>query len=275
MRDEKGVESQLIDLLAIPVVNSNMTYCNNVHQIYKCFGIEAVRTHLIKTIYDILNYQNSNVDIAHVILIVDFMVFRGEPTSITYVGVAKQDTDPLSAAGFSHALQSIKKGAAFGRTSPLTSTIPAIMVGRTIPTGTGQAITTYNKNINDMFKKQNLSGKDFVTSFKAVSSLSQAASLARKILPVSEELIESIPSKLSSSENNLIQRCENKQPLDIKPIYAPQSAISKLPPSPAISKLPPSPGISKLPPSTGISKLPPSPGISKLPPSPGISKLPP
>ena len=38
-------------------------------------------------------------------MMVDFMTFRGEPTSITYVGVSKQNLCPFTSASFSHPMQ--------------------------------------------------------------------------------------------------------------------------------------------------------------------------
>lgn len=152
-KPDEGKRAKFIDLIKRDGIDYTKCYCNNVRQIYQTLGITAVRAYLFRTLYDILKYQNANIDYRHVLMIVDFMTFRGEPTSITYVGVAKQNQGPFTSAAFSHPMQFITNAAATGKKENLSSVSASIIVGTPIKIGTGSAKTKFDPEMINKLKQ--------------------------------------------------------------------------------------------------------------------------
>jgi hypothetical protein len=128
--------SNLMRILAHPLVDSDVTICSNPHEVNKALGIEAARNFMIKSyteVSDSKGYVNSH----HITLMADFQTSKGVLLPITYKGAARQNSGPLAQASFEHPMEAFIAAAAFGKSEEIKSTSTAIFVGKRMTLGTG------------------------------------------------------------------------------------------------------------------------------------------
>ena len=116
-------------------IDLNKTSCNDVHQIYQTFGIEAAKSALIREFENV--FDGNNVNFAHILLLVDVMTNNGGITSIDRHGINRLDTDPMGRASFEKTIEQLLMAAAFNEVDYLRGVSSRIMVGKCIKGGTG------------------------------------------------------------------------------------------------------------------------------------------
>lgn len=124
-------------ILGHPLVDATRTICNNVHSIYQTLGIEAARTFLIREIYNVITGGDGDINPRHIILLVDFMTNLGEPTSITFTGIARHPIETIEKTTIEKALDNFRNAAMIGKVEPLRGTAASVFVGQRAPIGTG------------------------------------------------------------------------------------------------------------------------------------------
>lgn len=129
--------SSLNTILGRDDVDTAHTFSNSMYEIFKNFGIEAVRNFLIKILNEVISYDGQYINIRHVILLADFMTYRGNITKITYSGLKKQESGPLSRASFQRALDVLTEAAVFGSEEKVESTSTSLFIGKKPLIGTG------------------------------------------------------------------------------------------------------------------------------------------
>jgi len=129
--------SNLEGALAIDGVDPRRTTTNDIHEIAKILGIEAARNALIKEAHAVLEEQGLDVDIRHVMLVSDIMTNTGEVKQIGRHGISGQKSSVLARAAFELTIQHLVNAAIKGETDPLKGVIENIIVGQSMPLGTG------------------------------------------------------------------------------------------------------------------------------------------
>ena len=129
--------SNLEGVLAIEGVDPRRTTTNDIHEIAKILGIEAARNALIKEAHAVLEEQGLDVDIRHVMLVSDIMTNTGEVKQIGRHGISGQKSSVLARAAFELTIQHLVNAAIAGETDPLKGVIENIIVGQSMPLGTG------------------------------------------------------------------------------------------------------------------------------------------
>lgn len=129
--------SNLQALLGRDDVDDTRTLCNNVHEIYRVFGIEAARTFLIREFLAVIGHQGGDLNTRHVTLLVDFMTNMGEPTPITFSGISRQPIGALEKASFERAMDTFQEAAGFGKSETIKSVSAAVVIGQRAKIGTG------------------------------------------------------------------------------------------------------------------------------------------
>jgi DNA-directed RNA polymerase beta' subunit len=129
--------SNLEGVLAIEGVDPTRTTTNDIHEIAKILGIEAARNALIKEAHAVLDEQGLDVDIRHVMLVSDIMTNTGEVEQIGRHGISGQKSSVLARAAFELTIQHLVNAAIQGETDPLKGVIENIIVGQSMPLGTG------------------------------------------------------------------------------------------------------------------------------------------
>jgi DNA-directed RNA polymerase subunit A' len=129
--------SNLEEVIKIDGVDAMKTTTNNIYEIAEIFGIEAARNALIKEAHNVLEEQGLDVDVRHVMLVADIMTKMGEVQQIGRHGISGEKSSVLARAAFELTIQHLVAAALRGETDPLKGVIENIIVGQSMPLGTG------------------------------------------------------------------------------------------------------------------------------------------
>jgi len=129
--------SNLEGVLRIDGIDPSRTTTNNIHEIAEIFGIEAARNALVKEAHAVLTEQGLDVDIRHVMLVADIMTKTGEVQQIGRHGISGEKSSVLARAAFELTIQHLVDAAIKGEIDPLKGVIENIIVGQSMPLGTG------------------------------------------------------------------------------------------------------------------------------------------
>ena len=129
--------SNLIDIINQPYIDYTQTLTNDIIEIYKLLGIEAARSLLINEIVDVITEGAGYINTRHVDLLCDTMTSKGFLTAINKQGITKGDIGPLAKCSFEDTAGQLIRAGIFGEKDNLTGVSSNIMLGQTIPSGTG------------------------------------------------------------------------------------------------------------------------------------------
>jgi DNA-directed RNA polymerase subunit A' len=129
--------SNLSRVLQISGVDTSRTTTNNVHEIAKTLGIEAARNALTNEAKGVLEDQGLDVDVRHVLLVADMMTTTGEVQQIGRHGISGKKASVLARAAFEITVPNIVEAAVKGESDPLEGVTENVIVGQSIPIGTG------------------------------------------------------------------------------------------------------------------------------------------
>lgn len=129
--------SNLSKVLEMNGVDTSRTTTNNVHEIAKTLGIEASRNALTFEAESVLEEQGLDVDTRHVMLVSDMMTSTGEVQQIGRHGISGAKSSVLARAAFEITVPNIVEAAIKGESDPLEGVTENVIVGQSIPIGTG------------------------------------------------------------------------------------------------------------------------------------------
>jgi DNA-directed RNA polymerase subunit A' len=129
--------SNLEGVINIEGVDPLRTTTNNIHEIAEILGIEAARNALIREAHAVLEEQGLDVDVRHVMLVSDIMTKMGEVQQIGRHGISGEKSSVLARAAFELTIQHLVSAALRGEIDPLKGVIENIIVGQSMPLGTG------------------------------------------------------------------------------------------------------------------------------------------
>lgn len=129
--------SNLAKVILVEGVDVNRITTNNVFEIWQTLGIEAARTALVKEITNTLEEQGLEVDIRHIMLVSDLMTSKGYLQQIGRHGIAGTKMSVLARAAFEITVPTIARASLEGQVEPLKGVTENVIVGATVPVGTG------------------------------------------------------------------------------------------------------------------------------------------
>jgi DNA-directed RNA polymerase II subunit RPB1 len=129
--------TNLQDVLNQPFIDYTKTKSNDVNEIYSLLGVEAARTLLIDEIIDVITEGAGYINSRHVDLLCDTMTSKGFLTAINKQGITKGNIGPLAKCSFEDTTNQLIKASIFGEKDNLRGVSSNIMLGQTIPSGTG------------------------------------------------------------------------------------------------------------------------------------------
>jgi DNA-directed RNA polymerase subunit A" len=129
--------SNLPKVLEVQGVDTARTTTNNVHEIAKTLGIEASRNALTHEARGVLEDQGLDVDVRHVMLVSDMMTSTGEVQQIGRHGISGKKSSVLARAAFEITVPNLVEAAVKGESDPLAGVTENVIVGQSIPIGTG------------------------------------------------------------------------------------------------------------------------------------------
>ncbi len=121
-----------------PAVDAKRVYTNNVKEIERVYGIEAARSAIVREIKDVMDMQKLFVDIRHIMLIADAMTYNGSIKSIGRHGLSGEKVGVLGRAAFEETIKHLINASAFSEEEKLVGVTENIIVGQTVPVGTGK-----------------------------------------------------------------------------------------------------------------------------------------
>jgi len=119
------------------MVDPTRIYTNNVKEMERVFGIEAARNVIVKEIKQVMDMQKLFVDIRHIMLIADGMTSYGKIKSIGRHGMSGQKAGVFARAAFEETVKHLINAAAKAEDDNLIGVTENIIVGQTVPVGTG------------------------------------------------------------------------------------------------------------------------------------------
>ena len=129
--------SNLPRALEVTGVDPTRTITNHVHEIAGTLGIEAARNSIIKEAIGVLEEQGLDVDVRHVMLVADIMTATSDVRQIGRHGISGQKASVLARAAFEITVANIVAAAIKGESDPLRGVTENVIVGQSIPIGTG------------------------------------------------------------------------------------------------------------------------------------------
>ena len=122
------------DILKFKGVDGSRTNCNDVHYVYKKYGVEAARHILIS---ELNNTFNNQINFTHIALLSDLMTHLGQIISIDRNGVPKLENEVMSKASFEMTMDHFVNAALFNEKDSIRSVSSRIMMGKAVDGGTG------------------------------------------------------------------------------------------------------------------------------------------
>jgi DNA-directed RNA polymerase subunit A" len=129
--------SNLKSVLNMDGVDENRTTTNDIFQIYETLGIEAARNAIITEAKKVLDEQNLDVDIRHIMLVADQMTVTGSLQAVGRTGISGAKESVLARAAFEETEKHILNAAIYGEVDMLRGVAENIIIGQPIPVGTG------------------------------------------------------------------------------------------------------------------------------------------
>ncbi|MBN2478340.1 DNA-directed RNA polymerase subunit A'', partial [Candidatus Micrarchaeota archaeon] len=119
------------------LIDPSRIYTNNIKEMESVFGIEGARNAIAKEIKQVLDLQNLFVDSRHIMLVADAMTAAGEIKSIGRHGLGGQKAGVLARAAFEETVKHLINAASTAEDENLIGVTENIIVGQTVPVGTG------------------------------------------------------------------------------------------------------------------------------------------
>lgn len=126
------------ELVVFEEVDPARIYTNNVMEILRVFGVEAARNALVFEIKQVMEMQNLFVDPRHIMLLADAMCADGKVKSIGRHGLSGEKAGVLGRAAFEETMKHLVNAAVTAEEDGLAGVTENIIVGQTIPIGTGR-----------------------------------------------------------------------------------------------------------------------------------------
>jgi len=118
-------------------IDENRLYTNSVKEMEKIYGIEAARNALVHEIKQVMELQKLYVDIRHIMLIADALCSSGIYRPVGRHGLSGQKTGVFARAAFEETVKHLVNAASSGEEDKLIGVTENIIIGQTVPVGTG------------------------------------------------------------------------------------------------------------------------------------------
>ncbi|MFB6182748.1 MAG: DNA-directed RNA polymerase subunit A'', partial [Candidatus Nanohaloarchaea archaeon] len=121
--------------LKLEEVDKNRTVSNDLFEIKRVLGIEALRQRIVKEVNKTLEAQGIGVDDRHIMLLADMMTKEGELQGTTRYGLVGNKESLLARAVFEETKKHLREGTLKGEKDELEGVVENIVTGQPIPTG--------------------------------------------------------------------------------------------------------------------------------------------
>ena len=105
------VGTNLMELLANDQIDSTRTFTNDIQEIYRVLGIEAMRQAIFNELSEVIEFDSTYINYHHLSLLADRMTASDHPISIFRHGINNDDIGPLAKASFEETPEMFLKAA--------------------------------------------------------------------------------------------------------------------------------------------------------------------
>jgi DNA-directed RNA polymerase II subunit RPB1 len=169
------VGSNLIDLLSNDNIDANRTFTNDIQEIYRVLGIEAMRQAIFNELSEVIEFDSTYINYHHLSLLADRMTASDNPISIFRHGINQDDIGPLAKASFEETPEMFLKAARHAELDNMRGISGNVMCGQQGYFGTNsfQVLLNINKldelpeapedkeeDIDDFIEKELILNKD-------------------------------------------------------------------------------------------------------------------
>jgi DNA-directed RNA polymerase subunit A" len=124
--------------LKIDEVDQTRTVSNDLFEVKRVLGIEALRKRIIEEINKTLSEQGIGADDRHIMLLADMMTREGELNGTTRYGIVGDKESVLARSAFEETKKHISDASLKGETDKLNGIVENLVTGQKIPAGTGK-----------------------------------------------------------------------------------------------------------------------------------------
>lgn len=124
--------------LKIEEVDETRTISNDLFEVLRVLGVEALRQRIIAETNETLAAQGISIDDRHIMLLADMMTKNGELQGTTRYGLVGDKDSILARSVFEETKKHLREGTLQGESDELEGVVENIIVGQPVPVGTGQ-----------------------------------------------------------------------------------------------------------------------------------------
>ena len=117
-------------LLACENIDVNKTYTNDVQEIYRVLGIEAMRNAIFNELSEVIEFDGTYINYHHLSILCDRMTCTDRPVSVFRHGINNDDIGPLAKASFEETPEMFLKAARHGELDEVRGISANVMCGQ-------------------------------------------------------------------------------------------------------------------------------------------------
>jgi DNA-directed RNA polymerase II subunit RPB1 len=131
------VGTNLMDIISLDFIDQTRTYSNDIIEMYKIFGIEAVRQSIYSELAEVIEFDGTYINSHHIDLLCDRMTSAIKLCSIFRHGINNDDIGPIAKASFEETPEMFLKAAKHAEIDFMRGVSANIMCGQEGFFGTG------------------------------------------------------------------------------------------------------------------------------------------
>jgi DNA-directed RNA polymerase subunit A" len=129
--------SALRKTLKIEEVDPDRTISNDLFEVKRVLGIEALRQRIIAETNETLGAQGIGVDDRHIMLLADMMTKTGDLNGTTRYGIVGDKDSILARSVFEETKKHLREGTLGGEVDEIEGVVENLITGQPVPVGTG------------------------------------------------------------------------------------------------------------------------------------------
>ena len=130
-------------VLAQPGVDPTRTISNDIYEAYRVLGIEAARQLLYDQLNEVYSATGAHLNYHHLGLLVDLMTHAGKIMPINRHGINRTDNSVMTKMSFEETQEQATEASIYGIEDNLKGISGNVMLGQTIPAGTGYTFDVF------------------------------------------------------------------------------------------------------------------------------------
>ena len=124
------VGTNMLDVLALDYIDPTRTFSNDIVEVYKVFGIEAVRQTIYNELAEVIEFDGTYINYHHLSILCDRMTFTNKMISIFRHGINNDNIGPIAKASFEETPEMFLKAARHAELDMMRGVSANVMCGQ-------------------------------------------------------------------------------------------------------------------------------------------------